>query len=81
VVSHAQATQVDVELRRVGDLLVLTMADDGVGFDPAVPSQTGDRGHFGLRLLRDLATDADASLEVDSAAGRGTRIRLEVPAT
>jgi two-component system, NarL family, sensor kinase len=33
VVSHAQATQVDVELRRVDYLLVLTMADDGVGFD------------------------------------------------
>jgi two-component system, NarL family, sensor kinase len=53
----------------------LEVADDGVGFDPAaVPD-----GHFGLRLLADLAHDAGGRLEIDSAPGRGTTVVLELP--
>lgn len=75
VLAHAGARQVDLTLQRRGDLLVLTVADDGVGFDPHSTAP----GHLGLRLLRDLAVAADASFEVDSAPGGGTRTRLEVP--
>jgi signal transduction histidine kinase len=52
------------------------VADDGRGFDPdAVPE-----GHFGLRLLADLARDAGGRLDVSSAPGAGTVVRMEVPA-
>lgn len=54
---------------------ILTVTDDGVGFDPvAVPED-----HVGLRLLSDLATSLGGALEVDSAPGRGTTVRLVVP--
>ena len=55
--------------------VVLTITDDGVGFDPAdIPPD-----HVGLRLLTDLATSLGGSLSVGSAPGRGTTLRMEVP--
>lgn len=56
----------------------LTVADVGAGFDTASAESTGE-GHFGLSMLRDLAHQAGAKLEVDSAPGSGTRVRVEVP--
>jgi signal transduction histidine kinase len=57
---------------------VTTVEDDGVGFAPA--GSGGPReGHFGLALLRDRASDFGGELTIDSAPGRGTAIRLEVP--
>jgi hypothetical protein len=37
------------------------------------------RDRFGLRLMRDLARDADGPLEVRTSPGRGARVTLEVP--
>lgn len=76
-VRHAGATVLSVRLRRDPDRWVLEVQDDGAGFDPAAP---GSDGHLGLRLLRDLAREADGSLQVRSAAARGTLVRLELPA-
>ncbi|WP_353953375.1 ATP-binding protein [Knoellia sp. S7-12] len=72
---HAVGSTVDVSLARVDDAVVLEVADDGPGFDTGI-LQNPLPDHFGLRVLRDLATDADASLEVASAPGAGTHWRL-----
>lgn len=71
VVKHAGAQQVTVS---VTGSVTLEIADDGVGFDPAavVPE-----GHFGLRVMTDLARDAGARLAVSSRPGGGTRWRVE----
>lgn len=53
------------------------MVDDGVGFGPA----DADRSHFGLRLVADRAREAGGELEIQSTPGRGTRVRLTVPAS
>ncbi len=55
----------------------LEIADDGTGFDAGQPS---DSHHFGLRGLRDLATEAGGSLVVTSSPAAGTTVVLEVPA-
>jgi signal transduction histidine kinase len=61
-----------------GQPVVLSVDDDGVGFDPAtLPSR---EGHFGVRVLADLATDVSAVLRVSSSPGGGTRWRLVMPA-
>ncbi len=66
--------QVRVTARPGGaDLLV---KDDGRGFDSE--GEPAAEGHMGLQLMRDLAADTGADLEVESARGRGTRIRLKV---
>ena len=59
-------------------LVVLSVDDDGRGFDlAALPSH---EGHFGVRVLADLATDVGAVLRVSSSPDSGTRWRLAVPA-
>jgi signal transduction histidine kinase len=51
------------------------VSDDGRGFVP----EAVNGSHFGLRMLRDLARDAGGALEVVSAPGEGTTIRMAVP--
>ena len=77
VVAHARASScvVTVEARPGGRGAVTTIADDGVGLDPGLLDRP-DQAHFGLRVLRDLAAGAGATLELATAAGRGTRWRL-----
>lgn len=79
VVKHADASHVDVTLSVQPSLVVLTIADDGVGMDDSVVEGGAEPGHFGLRLLTDLAADHGATLAVATAPGRGTRWRLEIP--
>jgi signal transduction histidine kinase len=58
----------------------LVVSDDGAGFDAAARTQRGVEGHLGLTLLEDLVAQADGTLEVRSAPGAGTTVRLELPA-
>lgn len=74
---HARATTMAVELRRQGSALVLTVADDGVGFDP---DDVDVAAHYGLRGLESLVRDHGGDLIVRSAPGRGTTTRLETRA-
>jgi signal transduction histidine kinase len=82
-VTHGGASAVELRLaRRRGeqgtDLLSLSVADDGVGFDPAEPAPD-DRPRMGLRLLDDLAGDVGGRIDVSSAPGAGTTVKVEVP--
>jgi len=56
--------------------LVIEVSDDGRGFDPAAVGAE----HFGLRSRRGRVADLGGRLEVTSAPGRGTVLRVEVPA-
>jgi two-component system NarL family sensor kinase len=77
VAAHAEAWNVEVEVRQDRGRASLRVEDDGRGFD-----MSGDRpeGHFGLNLMEDVARDAGAELTVRSAAGEGTRVLLETEA-
>jgi signal transduction histidine kinase len=52
--------------------------DNGRGFDSEEAQRSRSAGHLGLQLLKDLATDAGASMEVLSQPGAGTTVRLDV---
>jgi signal transduction histidine kinase len=54
------------------------VADDGRGFTPA-PAQGRPEIGSGLVSMRERAAIAGGSLEVTSAAGRGTRLTLTIP--
>ncbi|UMG94573.1 ATP-binding protein [Nocardioides sp. TF02-7] len=74
VVRHAAATRVDLSLLHVGPDVVLEVTDDGRGL-----ADDGDRTGTGLLGMRDRAALVDAVVEVESAPGRGTTVRLRVP--
>ncbi len=79
IARHASARTVDFTLARDGDGVRLEIGDDGVGFDLDDALESTEDGHFGLRLMSDLAVQTGAVLSVATAPGAGTRWRLEVP--
>jgi signal transduction histidine kinase len=76
VAKHAEADRVDLVLN-VGsaDDVVLLITDTGRGFDP----QVAYPGHFGLQSMRERARAAGGSLDLISAVGYGTLLRVRVP--
>ena len=78
-VTHSHAHRITVGLSYQHDRVRLEVADDGTGFDEATATSAADGGHFGLRLLPDLARDGGAHLLLATAPGHGTRWVLEVP--
>jgi signal transduction histidine kinase len=76
---HGGARNVEVRLFRHGHATVLEINDDGTGFDPAFVLGNPEDGHFGLRILTDVAANAGADLLLATAPGAGCRWRLEVP--
>lgn len=73
VVQHADASRVKVRLVVDGGI-VLTIEDDGAGFDTTAPT-----GRFGVTGMRERALLVDGTLEIDSAPGSGTTLRMEIP--
>ncbi len=77
VFRHSNASELEVNVKKLGSGTLATVSDNGQGFEPEQPA---DEGHLGLRILVDLTSDAGATLVVDSAPGHGTDVRLVVPA-
>lgn len=76
VVRHADAAEVQVRIAPADGAVVADVIDDGRGFDPEWESR--NRG-LGLIGMRERAATVGGSLRVESAPGRGTRVRLEIP--
>ena len=75
---HAPGSHVVLTLVVSGGTVVLTVVDDGPGFDPH--DAVGPvEGHIGLALLADAAEGAGGRLDVRSRPGRGTAIRATIP--
>ena len=80
LVRHSRATSVEMSLERAGGWLVLTLEDNGIGFD--------SRGHFqapasvasgiGLRSIREQAAALGGQLAIQSGPG-GTKLEVSVP--
>ncbi|MEH1129166.1 GAF domain-containing sensor histidine kinase [Micromonospora sp. CPCC 206061] len=74
---HGEPSHVSVGLATRDGRVVLTVTDDGRGFDQAARAQAARR--LGLTSMRERASAAGGSLRVTSAPGAGTTVRLEVP--
>ncbi len=75
---HAQAARVTVQLLQAPRHLVLTVTDDGCGFDYAQQRETSPGG-LGLKSLAARVSLLDATLHMESVPGQGTSVRVEVP--
>ena len=73
---HAEARHVRVRLRDDRDF-VLSIEDDGKGFDQAEQAANSD-GHIGLHIMGERARRIDAALTVHSTPGDGTRVELQL---
>jgi signal transduction histidine kinase/ligand-binding sensor domain-containing protein len=77
---HAEAKQIEVELRYDERQLRLRVRDDGKGIDPNFLTAEGRTGHFGLHGMHERAKLIGGTLTVWSAAHSGTEIELSIPA-
>lgn len=74
-VKHATAKRLSVTLQSANGSAVLTVEDDGAGFDPSQRFP----GHLGLTSMRERMQKVGGSLELVSSPGNGTRLRAVVP--
>lgn len=77
---HSRAANVRLNLQRRNGSLVMSVNDDGVGFDPAAKHR-GEFPRFGLATMRERAESIGGTLHIDSLPGRGTTVRFEMPMT
>ena len=80
IVKHSQATQVSIVIRNQGDSVYFTFEDNGVGFDQAqsMVVDSGDTG-IGLITLKQRLRMVNASFEISSQVGEGTKIIFTIP--
>ena len=73
---HAQARDMWISVREEGSDIVLSLRDNGVGFDSSAP---GPEGHFGMTMMRERAQVGGGRFEVQSALGEGATITVRFP--
>ena len=80
VCRHADATYVRICLRALNDVLLVSVVDNGVGFDAAGWRESpAKRRSLGLVSMRERAELLNGQLEVSSEIGRGTTVRVQFP--
>ena len=73
--------QIDITVRNSEAGHTITIADNGLGFDPAALDTAGEK-HIGIRNVRErLEKQCGGSLHVESRPGEGTLVTLFVPIT
>jgi NarL family two-component system sensor histidine kinase YdfH len=75
IVHHAQAHNVDVDVRMKDKSLLVTIKDDGVGFEPSsIPS-----GHYGILGMQERVRLVHGNLEIKSRRNEGTMLKIQIP--
>lgn len=77
VLKHSHATTLEVTLVRKDGMIVLTVKDNGHGFDPNLPAEN-DRPHYGQQDMRERAQLIGASLTVISEVGGGSCVEVSL---
>jgi signal transduction histidine kinase len=80
IVRHAQANQVRLQLVKDGGVLLLSVKDNGTGFDLERLRKRAPRAAtLGLISMQERAHAAGGTIEIASANSRGTEVRLMLP--
>ncbi len=80
IARYARPTQVEIDLMQDGDALILCVTDDGCGFDvPAMRQRARAGGSIGVLGMQERATLVGGRLDIESAPGKGTTVRMRCP--
>jgi NarL family two-component system sensor histidine kinase LiaS len=72
---HAKATTLEVLLVKRGNLVILRVVDDGIGFDV----EKTKTGSYGLQNMHERAVEIGGTLQIVSVPNQGTRLEVRVP--
>jgi signal transduction histidine kinase len=75
---HSQASRAWVRFEADETGTVITVEDDGRGFDPSLIGQDGWE-HFGLKTMRERAESVGGVLQISTQPGQGTRLTVQLP--
>ena len=75
---HSQASRAWVRFEADGKRAVITVEDDGRGFDPSCIGQAGQQ-HFGLQTMRERAESVGGVFHISTQSGQGTRVIVQLP--
>lgn len=78
VLKHARATHIVLRLHREPDHLLLTITDDGVGFEPDAITH-GNPGHFGCMGIRERSRKIGATVLWQRLPTGGTEVKINLP--
>jgi len=79
VVRHSKATHADLKITFASSVITLDVIDNGNGFVvPKSPTDFAPSGHFGLLGVHERADLIGAKLEIESALGGGTRLKVRL---
>lgn len=73
---YAKATNVDIQLKEYDDVYMLTIEDNGVGFDSSILRE--ENKGLGFKSMKNRLDAINGFLEVDSRIGKGTSILVEI---
>lgn len=81
IVRHAQAKNINVCLKKVDNMLWLSIEDDGIGFEYDGLESHGkeDNSGFGLSMMKERAYLLSGDFYIESEKGKGTKIMVKIP--
>jgi signal transduction histidine kinase len=80
IAKHARASMCRVYLQRLQNTVLITIDDNGAGFDQAEVERAGVRAGLGLIGIRERAAQLRGTVRLESTPGKGTRLTVELPA-
>jgi len=80
IIRHARARNIFVNLVKKDKKLLLSVEDDGVGFDQDKVMEPSKRNRsLGLLIMRERAVQLDGEFTIESQPGKGTHLLAEIP--
>jgi signal transduction histidine kinase len=79
VARHAQASTCRVFVQRVASSLIVTVEDDGIGWQVPMPDRRMARDGLGLVGIRERVADLGGRFRIEGTSGKGTRLTIELP--
>lgn len=79
VIRHAQARSVQVALTQENHTIMMSIKDDGCGFDQHLATAVSEHRHLGLISMRERAAITGGNLTLNTAPGEGTTLLIRVP--